>query len=103
MSTVTVRTRMFPGRAREQAYVSSTPDRQRIAEEAADAARTEAPVLTGAYRDGIGVEVNGATVTIVDDDPLAFYKEFGTADTPAHATLITAASRHGDYSGMSPR
>ena len=103
VASVTVRTAVFKQQAARDAYRSSTEQRARIAHQATDEARAEAPVLTGAYRDGMGVEVSGADVTMVDNDPDAFYKEFGTSDTPAHATMINAASRYGLYSGAKPR
>ena len=89
--------------ARREAYESSTEQRAQIAHQIGDEARAEAPVLTSAYRDGVSVEVDGSDVMIVDNDPDAFYKEYGTSKTPAHATLTNAASRHGAYTGFSPR
>lgn len=77
--------------------------RKQTAKRIAVKARGDAPVLTGAFRDGIGVEVSGTVVKVVDEDPLAIHKEFGTSDTPAHATLTNAAEEHGKYSGMRPR
>ncbi|WP_280201218.1 hypothetical protein [Nocardia cyriacigeorgica] len=59
--------------------------------------------MTGAYRDGIGTEFSGTTVRVVDDDPDAIYKEYGTVDTPAHAAVTDAARRHGRYRGWTPR
>lgn len=97
------RVTIFAAAAIREAYRLSTPDRVRIAEEAAAQARAAAPVLTGAYRSGIGVQVSGDKVQIVDDDPDAMHKEYGTADTPAHAVLTDAARRHGKYTGMQPR
>ncbi len=68
----------------------------------ADDARAAAPVLTGKYRDGVGVTVSGTDVKLVDEDDLAIHKEYGTSDTPAHATLINAASAYGTYHGRRP-
>nr|DAJ31973.1 MAG TPA: hypothetical protein [Caudoviricetes sp.]DAK89430.1 MAG TPA: hypothetical protein [Caudoviricetes sp.]DAO82737.1 MAG TPA: hypothetical protein [Caudoviricetes sp.]DAQ85100.1 MAG TPA: hypothetical protein [Caudoviricetes sp.]DAT71233.1 MAG TPA: hypothetical protein [Caudoviricetes sp.] len=42
-------------------------------------------------------------VRVVDNDELAIHKEYGTADTPAHATLTGTAMRFGRYRGMRPR
>jgi hypothetical protein len=36
-------------------------------------------------------------VFLVDNDPLAFMKEFGTIDTPAHAILSDASRILGQY------
>lgn len=96
-------TQVFRDRARREAYATTLESRAQTAHEAADEARSDAPVLTGAFRDGIGAEVDGLHVTIVDSDPDAIYKEYGTSDTPAHATLTNAASRFGRYSGWRPR
>jgi hypothetical protein len=81
----------------------STPDRVDIAHQAAGDAVGSAPVLTGHYRDGIHVQADGDSVKIVDEDPDAIFKEYGTSDTPAHATLTEAAKNYGRYSGMQPR
>jgi hypothetical protein len=81
----------------------STDQRVEIAHEAAGDAVADAPVLTGHYRDGISVETDGDRVSIVDSDPDAVYKEYGTSDTPAHMTLTEAASRYGKYTGWGAR
>jgi hypothetical protein len=81
----------------------STPERVQIAHEAAGDAVASAPVESGEYRDGISVKVDGDLVQIVDEDPEAFWKEYGTVQTPAHATLTEAAKNYGRYSGMKPR
>lgn len=94
---------VFPEQAIAEARQLSTEDRVTIAHEAAGEAAADAAVLTGAYRDGIHVEVNGDEVSIVDDDPDAFYKEYGTSDTPAHAALTNAAKNYGKYSGYQPK
>jgi len=81
----------------------TAPARKKIAQEIASQAKAVAPVLTGDYRDGIGVNVRGTMVRVVDNDELAIHKEYGTADTPAHATLTGTAMRFGRYRGMRPR
>ncbi|HEY3557399.1 MAG TPA: hypothetical protein VGL05_08045 [Kribbella sp.] len=101
--TASIRVTVFPDQAVAEARRVSTPDRIDIAHQAAGIAQGNAPVLTGRYRDGISVEVNGDEVAIVDTDPDSVYKEFGTSDTPAHAVLIEAASQFGKYSGWQPR
>lgn len=98
-----VRVTVYPEQAVREAYHLSTPQRTRIAHQAAGDARQAAPVLTGEYRDGIGVEVSGDDVRIVDNDEDAKFKEYGTSDTPAHATLTNAARRYGRYSGVQPK
>lgn len=100
---MTVRVTVFPAQAIAEALKISTPKRVEIANEIAAEARATAPVRTGEYRDGIGVEVSGDRVAAVDNDPESVYKEYGTSDTPAHAVLTEAAMRHGRYSGWQPR
>ncbi len=98
-----VRVTVYSRQAIAEAYRVSTEQRARIAHQAAAIARDRAPVETGEYRDGIGVEVEGDKVRLVDNDDEAFYKEYGTSDTPAHATLTDAARQFGRYSGFQPR
>ncbi len=81
----------------------SVGDRENIAHQAANRARADAPVLTGEYRSGIGVEVHGTVVKLVDNDETSLHKEYGTSDTPAHAALTNAAMAFGRYIGMTPR
>lgn len=87
----------------KSAKTLSTARRQEIAREIAADARAAAPVVTGAYRDGIAAESSGEDVRVVDSDEDAIYKEYGTSDTPAHAALTDAARRFGRYSGWQPR
>lgn len=94
---------IYTEQAIREARELSTEERVAIANAAAADASGSAPVLTGAYRGGIGVEQSGDEVAIVNSDPDAFYKEYGTSDTPAHATMTNAARKHGKYSGMQPR
>ena len=58
-----------------------------------------APVETGAYRDSLHVEsgIDGgkAHATVGDDVRYGAYVEFGTSDTPAHATLRRALESGG--------
>lgn len=69
---------------------------------AADA-RGSAPVDTGSFQSRIHVQTDGDSVAVVDDDPAAVFIEYGTVDTPVHATLTTAARRYGRYSGWTGR
>lgn len=103
MAGVRVRVRVFAAEALRGARALSTDQRAQIAREAAADARADAPVQTGEYRDGIGVEVEGDVVRIVDNDPESVYKEYGTVDTPAHAVLTDAARKRGRYTGWNPR
>lgn len=100
---MTIRVTVYEAEALREAKRISTDDRVKIAEQVAQQAIGSAPVLTGEYRGGIAVEVHGDDVRVVDNDPTAGFKEYGTVDTPAHATLTDAARQHGKYSGMKPR
>lgn len=86
-----------------QATHLSTPKRVTIANQVAAEAQADAAVLTGAYRNGIEVQVSGDRVSVVDMDPDSPHKEYGTSDTPAHAALTDAAKNHGKYTGWQPR
>lgn len=97
------RVTVFKAASIAEAVRISTPERVQIAEEIAAEAQGDAPVLTGAYRNGIEVVVSGDRVSVVDQDPDAVYKEYGTSDTPAHASITEAAMRHGKYTGWQPR
>lgn len=98
-----VRVTLYREQLLAEARRLSTDQRVEIAHQAAGDAVADAPVLTGHYRDGISVEQNGDQVSIVDSDPDAVYKEYGTSDTPAHAALTEAASRYGKYTGWQPK
>lgn len=98
-----VRVTVYGAQAIAEARRLSTPRRAEIAHAIADTARSNAPVLHGDYRAGIGAEVSGDDVRVVDTDEDAVYKEFGTSDTPAHATLTDAARQYGKYSGWQPK
>lgn len=91
------------GRATSQARTISTPERVQVANDIVGVHRDTAPVVTGAYRDGATVNVAGDDVSVLNRDPDAIYKEFGTGDTPAHASMTNAARQFGRYSGWSPR
>lgn len=97
-----VRVFVYSAQARQAALEISTEKRAEIANQAADIARGTAPVDTGEYRGGIGTSVSGFDVKIFDDDPEAGYKEYGTSDTPAHASVTDAARKFGRYTGIQP-
>lgn len=99
MAKVTI----YPAELYKETMDASRTGRRRLSETIASEARAAAPVLTGAYRNGISVAQAGDEVSVVDSDPTAFYKEYGTSDTPAHASLTNAARRHGKYTGYQPR
>ena len=98
-----VRITVYDEIARREAYRISTPKRVEIAGQIASEGTATAPVRTGEYRDGIGVEVDGDRVFAVDNDPESIHKEYGTHTTPAHAVLTEAAMNHGRYSGWQPK
>lgn len=98
-----IRVTVFAAEASRIAREASVPERTEIAEQAADDARATARVDTGEFKAGIGVEVDGTLVRIVNNDPEAGFKEYGTSDTPAQATMTNAARRYGKYSGVTPK
>lgn len=100
---MTVRITIFREAAIREAVQISTEERVQIAETVASEAEATAPVLSGAYRNGIHVQVEGDVVRVVDEDDAAIHKEYGTSDTPAHAVLTDAARKHGRYSGTQPK
>jgi len=93
-----VRITVFGAQAIAQAAAASVAAREQIAQQIAAEAQAAAPVLTGAFRNGIHAE----GTTVIDEDPDGIYKEYGTSDTPAHATLTDAARKYGKYTGMQP-
>lgn len=94
---------LFPAQARSEASHLSTGDRKKIAEEIAAEAKANAPILTGDYRDGIAVEVDGDRVEVVDTDPDSIWKEFGSSKMAGHAVITDAARARGKYRGWKPR
>lgn len=100
---MSARATVFPKKAKAQARETTANKRTTIARMAAAQARASAPVLTGAYKGGVTVRTEGPRVFLEDTDDTAFYKEYGTSDTPAHAALTDAARSYGRYSGFQPR
>lgn len=100
---MSARLTIFAQQARAEAREVSHERRSEIAREVAGQARGAAPVLTGAYRSGIGVAVSGKSVSVIDTDPDAIHKEYGVKHRPAHGVLTAAAQRAGKYRGMRPR
>lgn len=97
------RVTVYHDKARMQARRISVPKRQHIAEQIAADARSLAPRLTSEYAESFSVETSGTQVRVVSNDDTAIHKEYGTSDTPAHASLTNAAARYGRYSGTRPR
>lgn len=98
-----VRVTVYPAQAIAEARVAVFDQLVEIAGQVEQVARGSAPVETGEFRNGFGVESGGTRVAVVNTDPEAIYKEYGTSDTPAHATLTNAARQFGKYTGMQPR
>lgn len=88
--------------AEEEILSATTEARIKVAERIVDEAQQHAPVRTGAFRDGLHVEISGAEVDIVDDDPAAFFIEYGTIDTPPAGVITEAAENEGEYHGKRP-
>lgn len=97
------RVSIFRQQAMREAMESSTQGRKEIAEEILDDFRTRAPRRSGTFAGSATVKVDGSRVYVVDDDPLAFYKEYGTSRTRAAAALTNAARQRGKYTGFQPR
>lgn len=94
MSTTKVKILMVPG---YQLILARNPavrvELRARAETAARIAKGLAPVLTGAYRDSIGVEEGALGPELVATDFKAGWIEFGTVKTRAFAPLRTAARK----------
>lgn len=95
---VTIDTRAL----RAELLAATVSERREIAHRIVDDYTATAPVRTGAFRSDAEVVVRGTEVSVVDDDPTSFYKEYGTSDTPAAATLTNAARKQGKYTGWKP-
>lgn len=87
---------------RRQARKISTPDRVDVARDIVATHRGTAPVDDGTFRDGAAVWQAGDDVSVINRDPTAKFKEYGTEDTPAHGTMTNAARRYGRYTGWKP-
>ena len=86
------RTRFVPNRGFQDQVARENVDKMRsAAREAADIARSTAPVDQGDYRDGIEVidEVDGAT--LAGTDYKSHWIEFGSENNPATRNLTNAA------------
>ncbi|TKJ25221.1 HK97 gp10 family phage protein [Blastococcus sp. CCUG 61487] len=94
---------IYRGLVEQQARRFSTPGRVEIAKAIVADHRGSAPVDSGEYRDGATVTTRGDDVAVFNRDSTSVYKELGTSDTPAHATMINAARKYGRYSGWMPR
>lgn len=94
---------VYAAQALAEARRLSQPKRVEIAHQVAQLARSTAPVRTGEFRDSIDVESGGDRVAVVNNSERAGYIEYGTSDTPAHATMTNAARQFGRYTGFQPR
>lgn len=76
-----------------------TPDMRRRAERVAEVAKADAPKRTGDWAESIHVEehVRPGGFRVGSDDRRSVHIEYGTSDTPEHATLRRAldAAREG--------
>lgn len=103
MAVSGVRIVIFEDLAIAEAKATMGDALQVIGQAIADVARGSAPVDSGGFRDSIVCEGSGDKVTVeADDEGRAFFIEYGTSDTPAHATLTNAARQFGKYTGMQP-
>lgn len=103
MAVSGARLTLYPSVIRRSSRTLSIPGRVKIAHEIAAEGRGVAPMRSGRYRSGIGVETSGTSVRVVNNDDDAIHKEYGTSKTPAHAAITNAAMRKGKYSGTRPR
>lgn len=97
------RVTIYRDQLRTEALDNSVQGRRDIAEQVLDRFRATAPIKSGAYRSGASVTTDGNRVYVQNSDPDAFYKEYGTSRTRAHAALTNAARQFGKYTGFSPR
>lgn len=93
---------VFDDVARQEARQIGRPDLVSIAGKIAGDASGFAPRRTGRYAGSFSVETSNG-VRVVSSDNTAIHKEYGTSDTPAHASLTEAAMRYGKYKGTRPR
>lgn len=98
-----VRIEVWPALAIAEAKATMGDALTVIAQAIVDDARGAAPVETGEWRNSMVVTGGGAQVYAESTDPESIYKEYGTSDTPAHATMTNAARKYGKYTGMQPR
>ena len=97
-----MRITIFDKQARREAREGSQKGLVEIAEQIAEDAQGFAPELTGRFAASFYVDdTDGVRVASADDT--AIHKEYGTSDTPAHASLTEAAMQYGKYSGTRPR
>lgn len=88
-----------PGDIREASTAGRAEEARKIVQDAQE----HAPVRTGEFRDSMYVTVSGEEVDIIDDDPAAFFIEYGTIDTPPAGVITRAAQQAGTYEGKLPR
>jgi len=98
-----VRIEVYPARAIAEARATMGSALTEIAQAIVDDARGSAPVETGEFRNSMAVAGGGDKVYAEAQSDESFYIEYGTSDTPAHATMTNAARKFGKYTGMQPR
>jgi hypothetical protein len=98
-----VRIEVYNALAIAEARLGTKEGLEAIAQAIVDDARGSAPVETGEFRDSMAVSSAGNKVYAEAQDEKAIYVEYGTSDTPAHATMTNAARKFGKYTGMQPR
>lgn len=101
--TVKARFIPYPHPAKTEARAISTKKRAKIGKQIAEIAHATAPVLHNVYAPSFSVRVSGTQVFVESSDDTAIHKEYGTSDTPAHASLTNAAMQFGIYHGTMPR
>ena len=97
------RVTVYPAQAIAEARAACGDQLFEIAGQIADEARSSAPVETGTFQTSISAQRDGNRASVIADDEVAFYIEYGTSDTPAHGTMTNAARKFGRYTGMTPR
>lgn len=97
------RVAIYREQLRAEALRLSTPGRTEIAEKILNRFDATVPNRTGEFQRGASVLVEGSRVYVEDDDPEAFWKEYGTSQRRALATLTSAAREFGRYRGFQPR
>ncbi|MDJ0405885.1 HK97 gp10 family phage protein [Rhodococcus qingshengii] len=97
------RVTIYRDNAERDARRLSTEGRKDVAEQIKSEFEAIAPRRTGEYAGGASVTVDGDRVYVEDNDPEAFWKEYGTSRMRGIAALTNAARKHGKYSGFKPR
>lgn len=97
------RVTIYRDNAQADARRISTEGRKDIAEQIKAEFEATAPRRKGEYAGGASITVEGNRVFVADNDPEAFWKEYGTSRMRGIASMTNAARKHGKYSGFKPR